>query len=212
MAQVGFAGPLVFLGQAALGRLIAARSFGYAVGTGEAGNAALHANGFVAHFLVAGHIFKSVIDVFAVGVGVDHKAFAALAAEKVVDRGIERFAFDVPERNVDGADGGHGDGTTTPIRAAIEVLPDVFGLERVAADQARDDVIGEITRDSEFAAVEGRVAETVDAFVGLDLQRNEVSSRRSDVDVGLGDFHGVRGYYGSLRWRGIRRRRRGFLQ
>ena len=80
-------------------------------------------------------------DVGAVGVGVDEAALAGLAAEEVVDGGVEGLALDVPEGDVDGGDGGHGDGAAPPVGSAIEVLPDVFGLEGVAADEAGEDVV-----------------------------------------------------------------------
>src|SRR5438105_4988352 len=83
----------------------------------------------------------SKLCVGAVGVGVDEAALAGLAAEEVVDGGVEGLALDVPEGDVDGGDGGHGDGAASPIGSAVEVLPDVFGLEGVAAYEAGEDVV-----------------------------------------------------------------------
>ena len=83
-------------------------------------------------------------DVRSVGVGVDEAALAGLAAEKVVDGRVEGLALDVPEGDVDGGDGGHGDGAAPPVGSAIEILPDVFGLEGVAADEAGEDVVLEV--------------------------------------------------------------------
>ena len=51
------------------------------------------------------------------------------------------------------------------------------------------DVVGEIAGDGELAAVEGGVAEAVDAFVGFDLERDEVAARGADVDGGARDLH-----------------------
>ena len=56
----------------------------------------MHANGLVAHLLVPRDILKRIVDVFSVGVGIDHQAFTALAAQQVVDRRVERLALDVP--------------------------------------------------------------------------------------------------------------------
>ncbi len=87
----------------------------------------LRANGAIAHVSIFGDFVDGLFDVAAIGVAVDHDAGSALSAEKVVDGSVEGFAFDVPESDVDGADRGHGDGAATPVGAAIEVLPDVFG-------------------------------------------------------------------------------------
>jgi hypothetical protein len=81
-----------------------------------------------------------------------------LAAEQVVDGGVERFALDVPQRDVYGGDGGHGDRATAPVRSAVEILPDVFDVEGVAADETGKHVLGKIRCDGEFAAVERGVA------------------------------------------------------
>jgi hypothetical protein len=107
-------------------------------------------------------------DIGSVGVGVDEATGAGRAAEAVEDGGVEGFALDVPESDVDGGDGGHGDGAASPVGSAIEVLPDVFGLEGVAADEAGEDVVLQVGGYGELAAVEGGVAEAVDAFVGVD--------------------------------------------
>jgi hypothetical protein len=122
-------------------------------------------------------------------VAVDEDGIAAASAEEVVDGGVESLALDVPEGHVDSGDGGHGDGTAAPVGSAIEVLPDVFGLEGVAVKDAGDDVVGEIAGDGEFAAVEGGVAQAVEAFVGFDFERNEVAARGADVDGCVADLH-----------------------
>ena len=87
---------------------------------------------------MARDVVAGFFDVVAVRVAVDQDGIAAASAEQVVDRRVERLALDVPQRHVDRGDGGHGDGTAAPVRSAIEVLPDVFGLEGVAVDDARE--------------------------------------------------------------------------
>ena len=96
---------------------------------------------------------EGFFDVAAVGVGVDEDTLAALAAEQVVDGRVERFALDVPQRHVDGGDGGHRDRAAPPVGSAIEILPDVFDLERIAADEAGKHVLG---RDSWRRRARGR--------------------------------------------------------
>ncbi len=73
--------------------------------------------------------------------------------------------------------------------AAIEILPDILGVEGIAPDDARNHVIGEIACHREFAAVQGAIAEAVDPLVRLDFERDEVSPRRSDVHVRVRDLH-----------------------
>src|SRR5207249_3088168 len=92
-----------------------------------------------------GDVFLDGVEGFgnigAIGVGVDEAALTGLAAEEVVDGDVEGLALDVPEGDVDGGDGGHGDGAAPPVGSAIEILPDVFGLEGVSADEAGEDVV-----------------------------------------------------------------------
>ena len=89
----------------------------------------------------------------------------------------------------DGGDGAHGHRAAAPIGAAIEILPDVLDLLRIAADEAGDDVVGKVRGDGQLAAVEGGIAEAGEALVGLDLQGDEVAARTGDDDLGGTDFH-----------------------
>src|SRR5271169_3080750 len=136
MQQIFFGGPEVFVRKAFFGGFVVELVFCNAVGRWQPGNSRLRAYGEVAHGGVFGDFIDGLFDVAAVCVAVDHDAVAALSADKVVKRSVESFAFDVPESDVDGADGGHGHGAAAPVSAAIKILPDIFGLKRIAADQA----------------------------------------------------------------------------
>jgi hypothetical protein len=68
-------------------------------------------------------------------------------------------------------------------------VPDVLDAARVAPDQQRDHVIGQVARDRQLAAVQRRVAQAVDAALGLDLQRDEVPPRRADDHLRRHDLH-----------------------
>ena len=74
-----------------------------------------------------------------------------------------------------------------PVGALVQELPDVLDATRVASDEQRQHVIGQIARDGQLAAVQRRVAEAVDAVLGLELQRDEVASRTADDDLAAGD-------------------------
>ena len=128
-----------------------------------------------------GHIFEGVIDVLAVGVGIRQHTLAALAAQQVVHRRIESLPLDVPQRKVHGPDRRHRYRSPPPIRSAIEILPDVFGLKRVAADDAGNHVVAEIAGDRQLASVQRAVSQPIDALAGLNLQGHKVASRRCDV-------------------------------
>ena len=56
------------------------------------------------------------------------------------------LALDVPQRHVDRGDRRHRHRAAPPVRALVEVLPDVLDALRVAADQQRAEVVGEVAR------------------------------------------------------------------
>ncbi len=57
--------------------------------------------------------------------------------------------------------------------------------------RAGEDVVLEVRCDGQLAAVEGGVAEAVDAFVGVDAEGDEVAVGGADDEFGGGDFHGL---------------------
>src|SRR5438270_792386 len=81
------------------------------------------------------------------------------SAQQIVDRCVERFALDVPQRHINGSNRGHGDWTRAPVSAAIGILPDILGLKGIAANKAGDHVISEIAGDGEFAAVQRAITQ-----------------------------------------------------
>src|SRR5580700_645576 len=117
MQQIFFRGPEVFRRQAFFGWFVVELVFRNAVGRGNPGDARLRANGAIAH----GRVFADFIDGFfniaTISVAVDHDSGAALSTEKVVNRGVEGFALDVPQSDVDGPNGSHGHGAATPVSA-----------------------------------------------------------------------------------------------
>jgi len=170
-----------FLGREAFfGGLVEALGLADPVGLLQPGHAGLHADRLEAFLLVFLHRLDRLGVVAAVGVAVDHEAVAALAPEQLVHRHAGQLPLDVPECHVDGRDGGHGHGTAPPVGATVEVLPDVFDVARIAADEAREHVLVEVGLDGEFTAVEGRVAESDNPFVGDDLHGDEVAARAGD--------------------------------
>src|SRR4029077_5568985 len=167
--EVELGAPRIFSGRVFFGGLVKHFAAADAVGAGETGDAALRANGFVTELGILGDSRDGGIDVFAIGMAVDEDGVAGSAAEQLIDGNVEGFALDVPERSVDRGDRGHGDRAAAPVRAFVKVLPEVFDATGVAADEKRDDVIGQIAGDGKFAAVERGVTEAVDAVFGDDF-------------------------------------------
>src|SRR5229473_3761656 len=187
--EVELGAPRIFSWRIFFGGLVKHFAAADTIGALKAGDAALRANGSVAELGIVGDSRDGGIDVFTIGVAVDQDGVARRAPEQLIDGHVEGFALDVPERGVDRGDGGHGDGAAAPVRAFIEVLPSVFDAARVAADEKRDDVIGEIAGDSEFAAVERGVTQAVDAVFGGDFERDKVSAWAADDYFGVGYAH-----------------------
>jgi glucuronate isomerase len=154
-------------------------------------NSGLKSNRLVPETDVTIELVERLFDRLPVRVTVDHDARTATAAEKLVKRHLRDFRFDVPERHVDGCDRRHRHRTSAPVRSAIKILPNVFDLMRIAADQARNHVFFEVRDDSELAAVESRVAETEDTFVGDEFQRHEIAVGARDDHPTFEDLHGA---------------------
>src|SRR5690606_11477076 len=119
----------------------------------------------------------------------DHHLVARAAAEQLVERHAGDLGLDVPQRHVDGGDGGHGDGAAAPVGALVEVLPDVLGAERVLADEGGGDVILQVGDDREPTAVRRAGADAVHALAGHRLHGGEVAPGRADDALDLGDLH-----------------------
>jgi len=143
-------------------------------------NAGLGPDGLVAEVDIGADGLDGLGDVAAVGVAIDHHAVTAAAAQQLVQRHAGHLGLDIPQRHVDGRDGPHGHRTPAPVGAAIEILPDVLDPARVLADQAGDHVVVQIRDHRLLAAVQGGVADSIDALVGLDLQGDEVAARTGD--------------------------------
>src|ERR1019366_6584005 len=129
---------------------VATSALGHAICTGKARNPALHADGFVSQLLVFGDIFECRIHVYAIGVCIDQDTLAALAAKQVVDRSVQGLTLDVPQRDVHCRDCRHCNRTTPPICSAVEILPDVFALKWIPADDAWNHVLCKVRSNSQL--------------------------------------------------------------
>ncbi len=170
------------------GRLVV-RAFRDAVRAFHARDARLHPYGAISALDVVRRRFHGGGDRVAARVAVDHHPLARRSAEELIDRRVQRLALEIPQRRVDGRDRRHRDGSAPPVRAFVEVLPDIFDAPRVPPDDQRQDMVAEITRDRELASVQRRVAEAVDAVLRFELQRDKVASGAADDDFATGDSH-----------------------
>ena len=71
----------------------------------------------------------------------------------------------------------------------VKVLPDFFNLAGVAADQRRDEVIGQIAGHSQFTSIQRGVTQTIESIFGDEFKRDEIASGRADNHFRVGDSH-----------------------
>ena len=186
--QVALAAPDRLRQRAALGGFVGAAG-GHAVHTVEPRHGTLGAHRSVPLRDESAGRGDGGLDGGAARVPVDHHRVARGAAEQLVHGGAERLPLDVPERGVDGGDGRHGHRPAAPVGALVEELPDVFDAPRVAPLEERQHVVTQVRCDGELASVERRVAQSVDAVFGLELERDEVAPRAADDDLAADDLH-----------------------
>jgi hypothetical protein len=181
--------PLCLERPSLLCRLVVEGAAAHAVRMWNARYAALRADRPVSHGDVLADRLDGLVDGAAVRVAIHHHALARGAAQELIHRRVQGLAADIPERGIDGADRRHRDGTASPVRALVEVLPRVLDLPRIATDEQRDDVIDQVTRDRELTSVQRGVAESEDSVLGDQFQCDEVPSRRADDHARVDDLH-----------------------
>ena len=182
--------PHMLGGQVAVSRFIAfAAALGHAIRGGNARDPALHAHGFVTQLNMAGDFLQATVDVLARGMPIHHDPLAALATQQLVQRHVGGLGLDVPQRHVDGGNRGHGHRATAPVGPAIQVLPDVFDTLRIAADQGGQNVLFKVSHHGHFAAIQGGVADAIQAGVGDNFQGDQVAPRASDDHPRFNNFH-----------------------
>src|SRR5580692_132181 len=169
MQQIFLGGPDTLRRQASLGWLVVHLTLGDAVSRWQPGNPRLRSNSAVSQSHVFVHFIDSLLDVVSVRVAINHYSGAALSSKQVVDRSVESFALNVPQRDVDCTNRRHRHWPAPPVRAAIKILPNIFGLKRIAANQAGNQMLGKISRDRHLAPVKRCVAEAVNPLVGVNL-------------------------------------------
>jgi hypothetical protein len=100
---------------------------------------------------------------------VDARFVARLAAQQGIHGHAEVFAGDVPERNVDRAEGAH-DGRPTEMRRAIQVLPVVLDTQWILTDQIHGEFGDDLLGSFEKAPGAG-LSKADNAGVGVNLDK-----------------------------------------
>ena len=129
-------------------------------------------------------VFHAVVDDFLSGLAADMRVtddfFARRASEDLVERHADGFCFDVPEGDVDAADGAGVDALGGEEQPAEHLLPEAFGFPWIGADDDfREVVDGECDGSSESGYTD--LAEAVDSGVGVDSD-DEVKASRVVAD------------------------------
>ena len=122
-----------------------------------------------AFFLCGLHPGHELLAGVAEYVVVDARLVPHLSPEELVDRNAEMLAGDVPEGDVDCADGAH-DGRAAEVGGAVHVLPVVFDEKRVFTHEVAA-VLFYGHRGRLQVAPRARFAEAGYAFVRLDLHQ-----------------------------------------
>ena len=110
--------------------------------------------------------------------GVEADPVTQRAAEQRGDGQIERLALDVPERHFDGGQCAAADhaGHAVAHHGDKELLPELFDLERVLADEQGRQVAHRGFDDPRPAAA---FAHPVNAFVGMDFDKEPIAGAPS---------------------------------
>lgn len=114
---------------------------------------------------------------------------AARAAEQLIDRHAERLAEDVVERDVNRRDDRPGDLATLEVVAAIQDLPEVLDLARIASDEDVCEVV-EHSLHRQLAPGDAALPDTGNPFVRLDLDDETIPMPDPDrMPRDRRDFH-----------------------
>ena len=102
--EVFLGGPKLLVRPVALGcRLIRQPfSFRHTIGGFHPRHAALHANSLEAHLFMTGIIFQYVVNGVPGGMTINHHPFPGGSAQKLIERHVRGFRFDVPQRHIHG--------------------------------------------------------------------------------------------------------------
>ena len=145
----------------------------------------------------AQHLVEAALAV-AADRGVERQRGAPGAAEQLVDRLAEQLALDVPQRDVERGQRAGQRALRPELDAGVQQRVEQHGMiERVLADQRRRQVVADDAERGEAALHRRRLADAVDAVIGVDAHegavlRRLVVRRPAHLEgVDAGDLHGA---------------------
>ena len=140
----------------------------------------------VAIFHLGLGIPAQIVGSLAAGMDVDSQLVTALAAQQIVNRGIQSLALDVPQGHVDGRQGTEQNGTAPPEGAAENILPDVGNIHGILSHQNGLQML-EHAVNCQLPGIQGGFADAGDAFVGVNTDVVVVAAEEC---FNAGDLHG----------------------
>ena len=119
---------------------------------------------------------------------VGEDAVTGAATQQFIDRHAQRLAFDIPEGDVDGGDGGGQDALRREEATTEEHLPEMLRAEGILANEQGLEVFdGALHR--QFAPGNSGFTQTADAFVRLDDNEAKGAPLPGEIDFHIGNLH-----------------------
>ena len=106
-------------------------------------------------------------------VGVESNALPAGASEQLVGGDTEGFADNVPQRHIDTADGGLGDGAAPVVGLAVHGLPEPLDIEGVLSDDVPAEPLQRLS-DAAVQPGDARLTNPDDARVSDELDQDPI--------------------------------------
>src|SRR3989442_5875635 len=181
--------PNVFGRQAFFGGLIKELVLSDTISGWQTWYSSLGTNGEVAHSNVFPDLIGGFLNISSVRMPINQHPSSTFTAQQIVNGSVQRLAFYIPQGHVHRGNRSHGYWPSTPVRPAIQVLPDVLGLKRISADEAGNYVILEIADNSKLAAIESAIAEPINTLIRVDFYGNDVSAGTRDNNLSIGYLH-----------------------
>ncbi len=107
-------------------------------------------------------------------VGVADHLIAHPAAQQIIDGNPQRFALDIPQRDIDGRYGRRQNPLGREKAPAVEGLPHMLNAPRVLTDEQRFEVF-DGAHHSQFTARNAGFPDAINTLVGIDHYKQEVS-------------------------------------
>ena len=132
--------------------------------------------------------FETLLRRTTSGVTVNHDSLTRFTSEELIERQFRYLRLDVPQSDINRAEGRHLDRSATPIRMVVEQMPDVFDAMRSQSDEEGGEVANRLG-DRKLTAIQRPVTDPVDAFVSDDFDDHVVPTWARDDRTNLFNLH-----------------------